>query len=141
MKKLLSLLILAVVLANASALYANPFDNWSAHGIIVNKIFKPTPLTDPLGVQGVYRFEIRGDDNKVHRQLVPQDVFRAYEIGDEFDARDANHKVRDARRKTIAAEKMRMEARRAVVQIRDLPNPKSTGRILSPEMMPETEAF
>ncbi|MBA3609140.1 MAG: hypothetical protein H0W43_11640 [Chthoniobacterales bacterium] len=68
-----------------SIAHAGPFARWAARGVVVNKTFRPTPLSHSLGLDGIYRLEVRGPDEKVRRQMVTKEVFLAYEIGDEFD--------------------------------------------------------
>lgn len=52
-------------------------------GVIVNKTFT-TPLSHSLGVDGIYKLEVHDEKNLVHHQMVPRDVFLAYELGDKF---------------------------------------------------------
>ena len=61
-------------------------DHWAVRGVVVQKTFQPGPFSQSLGTEGVYKFEVRDEHRKVHRQLVSREVFLAYEIGDQFDA-------------------------------------------------------
>ncbi len=67
----------------------SPFALWAARGVVVNKTFRPTPLSDTLGVDGIYKLEGRDEKNKVRRQMVTREVYLAYEVADEFDANAA----------------------------------------------------
>ncbi len=51
----------------------------------MSKTFRPTPLSHSLGLDGIYRLELRGEDKKVRRQMGTREVFLAYEVGDQFD--------------------------------------------------------
>lgn len=53
--------------------------------MVVNKTFRPTPLSFSLGVDGIYQFELRGSDKKMRRQMVTREIYLAYEVGDAFD--------------------------------------------------------
>ncbi|MEO7165768.1 MAG: hypothetical protein ABI016_01890 [Chthoniobacterales bacterium] len=70
-----------VDLLGSSATQAAPFGHWSAEGVIINKTFRATPLTHSLGVDGIYKFEVRGKNKKVRRQMVTREVFLACEVG------------------------------------------------------------
>lgn len=57
----------------------------SIHGVVVEKTFKPLPLADSLGVEGIYRLDLRQPDKSVRHQMVSREIFAAYQIGDEFN--------------------------------------------------------
>lgn len=82
-KRLLPFLVIALV--THSIAQAGPFGSWAARGVVLNKTFRPTPLSHSLGVDGIYRLELRGPDKKVRRQMVTREIYLAYEIGDAFD--------------------------------------------------------
>ncbi len=94
-KKLLPFVVIALV--SCSIAQAGPFGSWAARGVVVNKTFRPTPLSRSLGVDGIYRLELRGEDKKVRRQMVTKEIFLAYAIGDEFDEHAAPGSVKKAR--------------------------------------------
>ena len=116
----------------------------ASQGVVKNKTFQPLPCSHSTGVEGIYRFEVQTASKRTHRQMVQQDIFAAYEIGDEFNAsvplpemRRRNLARREAAREAAlwALREKEMEARRAAAN-------NSAARVfLRPEMMPETEAF
>ncbi|MGI8891340.1 MAG: hypothetical protein ACR2G0_11235 [Chthoniobacterales bacterium] len=79
-------LILCVLLCSLA--HASPFGSWAARGVVERKDFRPTPLSGSLGLEGIYRLELRGADHKLRRQMVTREVFFAYEIGDHFSELD-----------------------------------------------------
>lgn len=122
-----------------AAAQGSPFGSWSARGVIVNKTFRSTPLTHSLGVDGIYKFELRDKDNKVRRQMVTRAVFLAYEIGDQFDDLAAPRKSRKA---DVAAQRMaaaELDASQAAtkVAIKD----RLANVHFTQDMLPETEGF
>ncbi len=97
--KFLPWILLALI--SCTLAKASPFGSWAASGIVVKKEFRPTPLTQSLGMDGIYRLELRGEDQKVRHQMVTRDVFLAYEVGDRFNEID---KAGEARKEpTLAA--------------------------------------
>jgi hypothetical protein len=61
-------------------------DHWPVRGVVVQKTFRATPFSQSLVVDGLYKLEVRDQNHRVHRQIVPREVFLAYEIGDQFDS-------------------------------------------------------
>ncbi len=61
-KKLLP--FIAIALLACSIAHAGPFTRWAVRGVVVNKTFCPTPLSHSLGLDGIYRLEVRGPDKK-----------------------------------------------------------------------------
>lgn len=117
----------------------------SLHGVVVNKIFKPLPLSHSLGMEGIYRLELRDQANKVHRQMVSREIFALYEVGDEFDesvppsevrARQAARRAKEAAAAAIAA----AETERARVA-RTASDGRFAQVFLRRDMLPETEGF
>lgn len=120
----------------------------SIHGVVVNKTFKPLPVAHSLGMDGIYRLELREADQTVHRQMVSRAVFLAYEIGDEFDDRVPPE---EARRRNLA----RREKEKAAVRLaelakeqaeeeaaeRSIPDSRLAQLFLRQDMLPETEGF
>ncbi len=135
------------ILLSGSAANAAPFGHWAAEGVITNKTFRSTPLSHSLGVDGIYKFEVRDKNNKVRRQMVTREVFLAYEIGQEFAEGAAPAK------QPIGA---RTDVRIASVESKKEAEPPAEGLILEPkseiknrvasihftqDMLPETEGF
>jgi hypothetical protein len=73
-----TLLLLALLTFAASATNAD---------VIVNKTFRETPFSDSLGVDGIYKIEVRDANGKVHRRLVTAEVYNRYAIGEDFSDR------------------------------------------------------
>lgn len=100
-KRLLPFLVIALL--TSSIAHAGPFGSWAARGMVVNKTFRPTPLSHSLGVDGIYRLELRGADKKVRRQMVTKEIYLAYEIGDAFDEQTKLVKQRPGKDVRLAA--------------------------------------
>jgi hypothetical protein len=122
-----------------TAAQGSPFWGWSASGVVVNKTFRATPLTHSLGVDGIYKLELRDKNNKVRRQMVTRAVFLAYEIGDEFNDRAAPHKSRkvEAIAPRLAAAGLDEFQAATKVAIKD----KLANVHFTQDMLPETEGF
>jgi hypothetical protein len=142
-----SLAFVCTLLLGCAGAQGSWLDDWTVRGVVVNKSFRPTPLSDSLGVDGIYKLEVRDEKNRVRRQMVTRVVFLRYEIGDRFDAsvpfspRLATEQIRKL---------IRVETKKRLVQekIDDSPPPPATGprdRLLSAcftqDMLPETEGF
>lgn len=122
----------------------------NVHGVVVNKTFKPIPGTHSLGVDGIYRLELREADQTVYRQMVSRAVFLAYEIGDEFDDRVAPEDARrqnEARRakaeeaaRLAELEKLRADAV-AEATSDNAPGKRLVQLFRRQDMLPETEGF
>jgi hypothetical protein len=54
-------------------------------GVVVEKRFRPFPFYDSVGVDGIYKFELRDRAGQIHSQMVIADVFASYEVGDYFN--------------------------------------------------------
>ena len=79
-RKLLPLVlsfILSVTFADGGS-----FGGWAARGIVVKKEFRSTALPRSAGIDGIYRLLLRGEDQKLRRQMVTRELFLAYEVGD-----------------------------------------------------------
>ena len=63
----------------------------SLHGVVVGKTFRPL---HSLGTDGIYRLEVRNDENKVRRQMVSHEIFVLYDVGDVFDDKLSMEEVR-----------------------------------------------
>jgi len=53
-------------------------------GVVIEKRFRPLPFYDSLGMDGIYKFELRDRAGHVRTQMVTPQVFAAYEVGDYF---------------------------------------------------------
>ncbi|HXA08838.1 MAG TPA: hypothetical protein VNW28_02580 [Chthoniobacterales bacterium] len=127
------------ILLGGAVAQGSPFGSWSASGVVVNKTFRSTPLTDSLGVDGIYKLELRDRDNKVRRQMVTRAVFLVYEIGDEFNELAWRHKTPKARitsQHAVAAEADNSSPVTKVAIKDRLANPHFTQ-----DMLPENEGF
>ncbi len=119
-------------------------------GVVVEKTFKPLPLSHSLGMDGIYRLELRGAGGKISRQMVSQEVFAAYEVGDPFDDRATAQEIRRRRQARIAQEEEDKAGRlaaaaaqaqakaRAKVEARDS---RMATLFRRRDMLPETEGF
>lgn len=115
------------------------------HGVVVKKTFKPLPLSHSLGVDGIYRLELRDQENKVHRQMVSREIFALYDVGDDFDDRVTPAEVRSrkqaarARLKEATALAEAIEAR--IRAARSASDERTAQLFLRQDMLPETEGF
>ncbi|CAN5552525.1 hypothetical protein BH20VER3_BH20VER3_24090 [soil metagenome] len=132
-QRYLPLVLLALI--SSSLAQAGPFGSWAARGVVVKKEFRPTPLSQSLGVDGIYRLELRGSDQKVRRQMVTRGVFLAYEVGDQFNESD---EAGAAKRKSPVAEE-------ALAVSEKEPETVADNRLVTlnfpREMLRETEGF
>ena len=80
-----SLLPLGALLCLCAGTHASILDRWTPPGVVVGKIFRPTMVCSADGAAGIFKLEVRDDGNRVRRQMVSAETFRAYEIGDRFD--------------------------------------------------------
>jgi hypothetical protein len=124
------------------------------HPVVVEKTFRPLPLTDSLGVSGIYRLELRDKNKKISRQMVSAEIFAAYEVGDEFNTRATPAAIR--RQRLLRAEMMEVVARTERVETKPAvatalvtasvpaPAPKDSRvaqNFRKHDMLPETEGF
>jgi hypothetical protein len=139
-----SLLPLGALLLCCASAHASWFDRWTPQGVVVAKIFHPSVLANAPGQEGIYKLELRDEQNKIHRQMVTAATFFAYEIGDRFDS-SAPLPPRREVREAIAA-----EAKKASLEMRVVNSATATAmeppkRVanarLTRDMLPETEAF
>ena len=139
-----SLLPLGALLLWCASAHASWFERWTPHGVVVAKIFHPSVLANAPGEEGIYKLELRDEQNKIHRQMVTAATFFAYEIGERFDP-TAPLPPRRGVRQVIAA-----EAKTASLEMRVVSS--ATTAALAPpkrianarftrDMLPETEAF
>lgn len=115
------------------------------HGIVIKKTFKPLPLAGSLGVEGIYRLELRDGENKSHRQMVSREIFSLYDVGDAFDDRLAPAEVRN-RKEAAQARAAKAAALAVEVESKEgAERPNSDARtahlFLRQDMLPETEGF
>ncbi|MBA3770563.1 MAG: hypothetical protein H0X08_08730 [Blastocatellia bacterium] len=132
------------ILLCCSGTQASPFSRWSVRGVVVNKTFRSTPLSHSLGVDGIYKLELRDEKNKVHRQMVTRTVFLAYEIGDAFDAESAPPTAMERKKRLAAVEaKEKAQAKMDDAPAPAVSEPKSRLIVAAfpQEMLPETEGF
>lgn len=54
-------------------------------GTVVRKEFHPLPFYESLGLEGIYRFDLRDRSGQIHSQMVNATVFANFEVGDYFD--------------------------------------------------------
>ncbi len=122
---------------------ASPFGRWAVHGVIVNKTYRSTPCSHSLGVDGIYKLEVRDEQNKVHRQMVTRDLFLAYEIGDHFEPNGAPPTVAERARIATLEMKKKAQAELNAVVKETFRKPKSKLIVVAfpQEMLPETEGF
>jgi hypothetical protein len=57
----------------------------ASRGTVVSKSFRALPFSESLGLDALYKLELRDENNRVHSQLVTPEVFRQYRVGDYFD--------------------------------------------------------
>jgi hypothetical protein len=55
--------------------------------IVVDKTFRALPFSDSLGVDGIYKIQLRDANNRVHTRMVTAEVFNRYALGESFDDR------------------------------------------------------
>lgn len=118
----------------------------SIHGVVVDKTCKPLPLADSLGVNAIYRLDLRQPDQSVSHQMVSREIFSAYQIGDEFDDRLS---VAQLHQRHQEQEKIAREKARQLAESETKANPKHVDpddRVAAlflrrQDMLPETEAF
>ena len=129
------------VLLGCSVAQGSPFGNWSASGVVINKTFRSMPLTHSLGVDGIYKLELRDKNNRVRRQMVTRAVFLAHEIGDVFDELAASPKPRIAEAKKNASGDGAADSSRALVETRTEIENRLASVHFTQDMLPETEWF
>jgi hypothetical protein len=61
------------------------FAGCAYEGTVVRKEYRPLPFSYSLGIDGIYKFELRDRAGRIHSQLVTPLVFANYEIGDYFN--------------------------------------------------------
>lgn len=59
----------------------------ASEGFIVQKTFRPLPFSYSLGLDGVYKFDLRDERDAMHEQMVTREVYVKYEVGDYFSDR------------------------------------------------------
>lgn len=166
-KKLLPLALLLVCFCPRAE--ASLFDHLGVHGVVVNKTFRATPLSHSLGVEGIYKLEVRDEKNKIRRQMVTRELFLAYEIGDQFAPagapptfaeraqrraavariakKDKGHVERIAKKNKVRPapiakkDEIRIRVRRARAVVYREPKGKLIVAAFPQEMLPETEGF
>jgi hypothetical protein len=138
LRKTLLPLAFSVVLG-CSVTEGSPFGSWSASGVVVNKTFRSTPLTHSLGVDGIYKLELRDRDNKIRRQMVTRAVFLVYEIGDEFNDLAAPRKTRKA--SVTPQHVVEAEADNSLAAPKVAIKDRLASTRFTQDMLPETEGF
>ncbi len=139
-----SLLPLGALLCLCAGMHASVFDRWTPRGVVVGKIFRPSMVCSADGAAGIFKLEVRDEQNHVRRQMVSAETFRAYEIGDLFDPNGALPPRREIR------EMLAAEARKALLEA-ELAEPPPPAAMEPPErvatakftrdMLPEREGF
>jgi hypothetical protein len=61
------------------------FTSCAYNGVIVQKISRPHPLYESVGIEGVFAFVVRDSSGGLHRQMVTPEVFEAYNEGQYFN--------------------------------------------------------
>jgi len=142
-KKLLPFCCLLLFCASVDGSW---LDRWTVRGVVVQKIFQPFPISRSLGMDGSYKLEVRDEQGKVHRQMVPREVFQAYEIGDRFDSLGypGNH----VGVKVEPAKEPRPPKVRIAIKVDPSPAPPAAGPrdrfasiYFTQDMLPEREGF
>ena len=118
----------------------------SIHGVVVDKTCKALPLADSLGVNAIYRLDLRQPDRTVRHQMVSREIFFAYEIGDEFNDRlslaqlqqrhQAQKKIAEEKARQLASEEAKSKAKSAGADDR-----VAALFLRRQDMLPETEGF
>ena len=139
-----SLLPLGALLLWCGSAHASWFDRWTPHGVVVAKIFHPSVLAHAPGEEGIYKLELRDEQNKIHPQMVTAATFFAYEIGDHFDPTAPLPPRREVREAIVAeAKKASLEMRAvnsAAAPAMELPKRVAKARFTQ-DMLPERETF
>ena len=117
---------------------AGSFGSSAARGVVGKKEFRST-----AGLDGIYRLELRGEDQKVRREMVPRKIFLACEVGDSFDEQTSPAAVKQGRiaaqpkaEVKVKANRWAKPSRRNAGPIRDSRVPRSPR-----EKLPEAEGF
>ncbi len=120
----------------------------SMHGVVVKKTFKPLPPASSLGVEGIYRLELRDQENNLHRQMVSREIFALYEVGDEFDHGLAPAEILRRKQAPSVQEKEAAKVAAPVRKTKSVTKPKrmvtnkpAVRLFLRQEMLAETEGF
>jgi hypothetical protein len=61
------------------------FSGCAYEGVIVDKQFRPAPFIASMGIDGIYKFQLRDSSGQIHSQMVTPDVFASYVVGDYFN--------------------------------------------------------
>jgi hypothetical protein len=112
-------------------------------GVVVEKMFKPLPLAHSLGVDGIYRLQVRDSENKLHRQMVSRQIFNLYEVGDQFDDSIAPAEVSHRKQAAQARKKVTIELAAETPARTERPamDARTAQVFLKHDMLPETEGF
>lgn len=103
------------------------------HGVVVDKIFKPLPVVDSLGVEGIYDLELRDGKNQLHRQMVTREIFARYQIGDVFDDHAGAKQIVKQAASAVSTAKVQVEKTAAE-------KPKFTAAVVTPTPAPKAVA-
>ncbi|MEO5753177.1 MAG: hypothetical protein ABIR38_00530 [Chthoniobacterales bacterium] len=76
---------LALVICLAAALL---FSSCAHEGTIVRKAVRALPFAGSLGIEAIFRFEVRDREGHIHRQVVTPEVYARYKVGDYFNDRE-----------------------------------------------------
>ncbi|MDQ3199579.1 MAG: hypothetical protein M3Q46_10445 [Verrucomicrobiota bacterium] len=129
--------LVIIALFFCSLTQAAPFGSWAARGMVVKKTFRATPLSHSLGVEGIYRLELRDAKNRLRRQMVTRAVYLAYEIGDDF-----NELVPPPSPEARELAKVKQAVRETIAEVNEPENRNRVASVNFPqEMLPETEGF
>lgn len=115
------------------------------HGLVVGKNCRPLPLSTSLGVEAIYRLDLRDRSGKVRQQMVTAEIFQAYEVGDEFDDHQT---IAEVRRQHLARQLAEEEKERALADAaaaaqarHDATERRVADSFRRHDMLPEREAF
>lgn len=61
------------------------FSGCAYQGTVVKKQFRLLPFSESLGIEAIYKFELRDRAGQIHSQMVTPEVFASYQVGDYFN--------------------------------------------------------
>ena len=109
----------------------------AVHGVVLHKSFTPLPFQYSLGIEGIYRFELR-DGTRTFSQMVPARVYFSYAVGDEFDDRLSLEEGQEHNWKHHRGD---AKEANAAVDRTSLSDNRAARLLLRQDMMPEREGF
>lgn len=111
--------------------------------VIVKKTFRPLPFSGSMGLDGIYKIELRDANNRVHRQMVTAEVFNRYAVGDDFiDRLPASEKVRGLQLRRLDEPKRALLARagQAVRKTSPVRRRAIAAKVVTPSSRPANHA-